>query len=880
MFYDFLSLHKKNLALVAVATTVIIVGGIYVYNLVLDHFLDEYVLSFDILVLQIQSALTVGLKNNYLTSQTLSQALAMNCPEVQNWPNCSVKSDQYLKIVSPLLQMGYLRDMSLVPIIKHPPKNLDGFESYAYNFFKSNPFYPLVTDLSNNAEGIVHGGGVYAISPETNERYHDTHGTTSFSKHNILTPVLEIFERGSMSSVMYNLHSEYHRGKAIDEVIDAWDIGIRNKSAVTSMVQLVQDTLQRPASMLFYPISPATNNSELVGFVRAVHDWDTVLLEAVPSGSASIQIVIDDGIQQATFIVSSDSAHFVGWGDVHDRTYDQYSKSYRPRDLSMGYHGFTFNMYPTEEFFPSSATWISSLTCAAVVLFVLLLTVAFLVHDTHLQGQLWEKQEALNLKQSFVRFISHEIRTPMNTVCIGLKLLLDEVNIALTDLQRELERRRVEPEQQVEMSTIEELPHVPEGSIDDNASLAGESKADSDANPMVPSSAKILTDLTAKIDFWYQLLREVEESSVNAVSILNELLSYDKIEQKTMTIEKELLPVWEIIGNAIKPFSIQARERSVGLTVQIEPFMDLLLPAEEGDSECNLFAHDSLKMDLKDLLVIGDSVRLAQVFRNVVSNALKYSSSGMQVAIKAVWCPQHLSKQGTAMIASIDSLQRPQYAARGAVRVTVEDNGPGLSAENLKKLFGQGMQHSVNKLQAGGGSGMELWIAKGIVDLHCGTISAASPGLGRGTTITVELPVVQRVQILRDPTINSENFSEVRPKEQQEVVVAPINKPTNSAIDHVALIDMDDIENAPPLKSLRTVLVVDDSGPTRKMICRMLKNFGCTHYEAEDGTDCVSIYAKSIEEGGPTFDLAEGDVERPEMLRVGDDDPSGEVMGV
>ena len=76
------------MALVAVATTVIIVGGIYVYNLVLDHFLDEYVLSFDILVLQIQSALTVGLKNNYLTSQTLSQALAMNCPEVQNWPNC------------------------------------------------------------------------------------------------------------------------------------------------------------------------------------------------------------------------------------------------------------------------------------------------------------------------------------------------------------------------------------------------------------------------------------------------------------------------------------------------------------------------------------------------------------------------------------------------------------------------------------------------------------------------------------------------------------------------------------------------------------------------------------------------------------------------
>lgn len=75
---------------------------------------------------------------------------------------------------------------------------------------------------------------------------------------------------------------------------------------------------------------------------------------------------------------------------------------------------------------------------------------------------------------------------------------------------------------------------------------------------------------------------------------------------------------------------------------------------------------------------------------------------------------------------------------------------------------------------------------------------------------------MQRVQIPRDPTIHSENFSEVRPKEQ----VAPIIKPTNSAVDHVALIDMDDIENVSPLKSLRTVLVVDDSAPTRKMICR------------------------------------------------------------
>ena len=148
----------------------------------------------------------------------------------------------------------------------------------------------------------------------------------------------------------------------------------------------------------------------------------------------------------------------------------------------------------------------------------------------------------------------------MNTVCIGLKLLLDEVNNALGDLQREIGRRRVEPElEQGEIRTAEESPLLPEGSVHEDTSLVGESKVDAEAVAMNSNSNKIVTDLAAKVDFWFQLLREVEESSSNAVSILNELLSYDKIEQKTMTIEKELLPVWELIATAIKPFNIQAR---------------------------------------------------------------------------------------------------------------------------------------------------------------------------------------------------------------------------------------------------------------------------------------------------------------------------------
>ena len=79
---------------------------------------------------------------------------------------------------------------------------------------------------------------------------------------------------------------------------------------------------------------------------------------------------------------------------------------------------------------------------------------------------------------------------------------------------------------------------------------------------------------------------------------------------------------------------------------------------------------------------------------------------------------------------------------------------------------------------------------------------------------------MQRVPVPRDPTIHSDNFSEVRPEEQQQEVVAPAVQPMNAPMGPVSLIDMDDVENAPPMKYLRTVLVVDDSGPTRKMLCR------------------------------------------------------------
>ena len=83
-----LTVHRKNLALVALFMAVAAGGGFFVYSFVHNYFLRQNVSSFDTVVLQTTSSLTLGLKNSYLASKTLSQIFALQCPTVTNWPKC------------------------------------------------------------------------------------------------------------------------------------------------------------------------------------------------------------------------------------------------------------------------------------------------------------------------------------------------------------------------------------------------------------------------------------------------------------------------------------------------------------------------------------------------------------------------------------------------------------------------------------------------------------------------------------------------------------------------------------------------------------------------------------------------------------------------
>ena len=104
------------------------------------------------------------------------------------------------------------------------------------------------------------------------------------------------------------------------------------------------------------------------------------------------------------------------------------------------------------------------------------------------------------------------------------------------------------------------------------------------------------------------------------------------------------------------------------------------------------------------LLVRGDPTRLEQVFWNIVQNAVKFTPPGGQITLRAV-------------------------AGRDSVTFTVEDTGPGIPAEMIPKLF---IRYGQTE-QAGGrrGTGLGLFVVKGIVEAHQGEISVHnSPGGG------------------------------------------------------------------------------------------------------------------------------------------------------
>jgi signal transduction histidine kinase/ActR/RegA family two-component response regulator len=143
------------------------------------------------------------------------------------------------------------------------------------------------------------------------------------------------------------------------------------------------------------------------------------------------------------------------------------------------------------------------------------------------------------------------------------------------------------------------------------------------------------------------------------------------------------------------------------------------------------------------LTIDADPVRLEQIFTNLLANAIKYTPAGGRVEVSA----------GTE---------------GGQAWVRIVDTGVGIAPEMLSGIFDLFSQVDRSLDRAQGGMGIGLTLVRSLLELHGGSVSAASAGLGAGSTFTVRLPLAKDAQA---PAAAPERASTIAPGPRPHVLL-------------------------------------------------------------------------------------------------------------
>jgi CheY-like chemotaxis protein len=178
-----------------------------------------------------------------------------------------------------------------------------------------------------------------------------------------------------------------------------------------------------------------------------------------------------------------------------------------------------------------------------------------------------------------------------------------------------------------------------------------------------------------------------------------------QVRQLTHLID-DLLDVSRITTNRI-----QLRQQAVDAGVLVNRAIGSARPAIEARNHKLTVDIDSQEMPL-----FADPTRIEQVIVNLLTNAAKYTPEGGDISIKA-------------------------YRENGHVVIKVKDTGVGIPREMLTRVFELFMQVEPTLDRANGGLGIGLTVVRHLTEMHGGTVSATSDGLGQGSEFSVRLPL-------------------------------------------------------------------------------------------------------------------------------------------
>ncbi|NQY68017.1 MAG: response regulator [Flavobacteriales bacterium] len=181
-------------------------------------------------------------------------------------------------------------------------------------------------------------------------------------------------------------------------------------------------------------------------------------------------------------------------------------------------------------------------------------------------------------------------------------------------------------------------------------------------------------------------------SSANLLVIINDILDFSKMESGEMSFENIGFKGSIAIDTVCASLEVKANEQGVILESEIQD-------------------------ELKELILLGDPIRLQQILLNLVSNAIKFTSNG-----------------GVKIIGEIIEKSKGMVS----VKFEIEDTGCGISPENLENIFRSFKQADSKTFRLFGGTGLGLSISKNLVELQGGKIYASSVE-NVGSTFSFEL---------------------------------------------------------------------------------------------------------------------------------------------
>ena len=274
-------------------------------------------------------------------------------------------------------------------------------------------------------------------------------------------------------------------------------------------------------------------------------------------------------------------------------------------------------------------------------------------------------------------------------------------------------------------------------------------------------------------------LGKIKSSSNFLLSLINYVLEMARIESGKLVLKKEVGCVTDLIESLIDVFEPGVKKK---------------------------FITYSCETDIQHKYVIGDEIKVREIFINIIGNSVKYTPEGGKISVSVKEEP----------------FEKENYIA---YRIIVEDNGIGMSKEYLPHIFEEFSREHTSTESKVTGTGLGLPIVKSLIDMMGGTIEVESQ-LGCGTKMNVVLPfeLASEKQILEE-----------KQKEKEKISDSILGK---------------------------RVLLAEDNELNAEIAMTVLKENGLKAERAANGKQCMEMLKKMPED---YYDMILMDIQMPEM---------------